>query len=113
MGMLERGGTVRTAVIEDRTKNTMQPIVSDNVEVGSEVYLSWGYWNAAARYEPQSSKTGPKTPCSLSFVRMWKWARKFILTNGQVTGGWTMSTYTASSTTFKLMWKGTSTRTGW
>jgi transposase-like protein len=38
MGMLERGGTVRTAVIEDRTKNTMQPIVRENVEVGSEVY---------------------------------------------------------------------------
>src|ERR1035441_3737354 len=38
MGMLERGGTVRTAVIEDRTKNTMQPIVRENVEAGSEVY---------------------------------------------------------------------------
>jgi transposase-like protein len=38
MGMLERGGTVRTAIIEDRTKGTMQPIVRENVEVGSEVY---------------------------------------------------------------------------
>jgi transposase-like protein len=38
MGMLERGGTIRTAVIEDRTKNTMQPIVRENVEAGSEVY---------------------------------------------------------------------------
>ena len=38
MGMLERGGTVRTAVIEDRTKTTMQPIVRENVETGSEVY---------------------------------------------------------------------------
>jgi len=37
MGMLERGGTVRTAVIEDRTKKTMQPIIRENVATGSEV----------------------------------------------------------------------------
>jgi transposase-like protein len=37
MGMLERGKTVRTAVIEDRTKAIMQPIIRDNVEVGSRV----------------------------------------------------------------------------
>jgi len=37
MGMLERGGTVRTAVIEDRTKKNMQPIVLENVEAGSQV----------------------------------------------------------------------------
>ena len=39
MGMLQRGGTVRTAVIEDRTKRVMQPIVRENVEPGSEVSL--------------------------------------------------------------------------
>jgi transposase-like protein len=38
MGMLERGKTVRTAVIEDRTKATMQPIVRENVEPGSQVF---------------------------------------------------------------------------
>ena len=38
MGMLERGKTVRTAVIEERTKATMQPIVRENVEPGSAVF---------------------------------------------------------------------------
>jgi len=38
LGMLERGKTVRTAVIEDRTKSTMQPIVRENVESGSQVF---------------------------------------------------------------------------
>src|SRR3984893_5380177 len=38
MGMLERGKTVRTAVIEDRTKATMQPIVRENVEPGTAVF---------------------------------------------------------------------------
>jgi len=37
MGMLERGGTVRTAVISDRTKPTMQPIIRENVAEGSTV----------------------------------------------------------------------------
>ena len=35
LGMLERGGTVRTAVIEERTKKAMQPIIRENVEQGS------------------------------------------------------------------------------
>jgi transposase-like protein len=38
MGILERGKTVRTAVIEDRTKKTMQPIVRENVEPGTNVF---------------------------------------------------------------------------
>jgi transposase-like protein len=38
MGMLERGKTVRTAVIEDRTKKTMQPIIRENVEPGTDVF---------------------------------------------------------------------------
>jgi hypothetical protein len=38
LGMLERGGTVRTAIVEDRTKRTMQSIVRENVEPGSPVY---------------------------------------------------------------------------
>jgi hypothetical protein len=42
MGMLERGKTVRTAVIEDRTKVTMQPIVRENVEAGTRFSLMSG-----------------------------------------------------------------------
>ncbi|MGA3095991.1 MAG: IS1595 family transposase [Bryobacteraceae bacterium] len=38
MGMLERGKTVRTAVIEERTKAVMQPIIRENVEPGAEVF---------------------------------------------------------------------------
>jgi len=38
MGMLERGKTVRTAVIEDRSKAVMQPIVRANVEQGAEIH---------------------------------------------------------------------------
>jgi transposase-like protein len=38
MGMLERGKTVRAAVIEERTKAVMQPIVRENVESGSQVH---------------------------------------------------------------------------
>lgn len=37
LGMLERGGTVRTAVIEERTKKVMQPIIRENVEPGSQI----------------------------------------------------------------------------
>jgi ISXO2-like transposase domain/Transposase zinc-ribbon domain len=35
MGMLERGGTVRTQIITDRTKPSLHPIVRENVEPGS------------------------------------------------------------------------------
>jgi transposase-like protein len=37
LGMLERGGTVRTAVIEDRSKRTMQAAVREHVEPGSHI----------------------------------------------------------------------------
>jgi hypothetical protein len=37
MGMLERGKQVRAVVVADRTKTTMQPIIRENVEVGSMV----------------------------------------------------------------------------
>ena len=52
MGMLQRGGTVRTAIIEDRTKVTMQPIVRENVETGSQVYSDeWaGNWRMDDEY---------------------------------------------------------------
>jgi transposase-like protein len=35
MGMLERGGTVRTQIIPDRTKPTLHPIVREHVEPGA------------------------------------------------------------------------------
>jgi transposase-like protein len=37
LGMLERGRTVRTAVIDDRTKKAIQSAVRENVERGSEL----------------------------------------------------------------------------
>jgi transposase-like protein len=53
MGMLERGKTVRTAVIEERTKAVMQPIVRENVAPGSEVFSDeWGSgWRMDDLYE--------------------------------------------------------------
>ena len=38
MGMLERGGKIRTLVITDRQKPTMHPILRENVEPGSTLY---------------------------------------------------------------------------
>jgi transposase-like protein len=38
MGVLERGGRVRTQVIADRVKETMHPIVRQNVEAGAALY---------------------------------------------------------------------------
>ncbi len=37
MGMLERGGQVRATVVESRTKPHIDPVVSDNVQVGSHI----------------------------------------------------------------------------
>jgi transposase-like protein len=38
MGLLERGGEIRTQVIPDRQKHTLQPIVRQHVEAGSALY---------------------------------------------------------------------------
>ncbi len=38
LGMLERKGKVRTAVIEDRKKRTLQPKVREHVEAGAALY---------------------------------------------------------------------------
>jgi len=38
MGVLERGGEVRTAIIPDRQKHTLQPIVRQHVEPGAALY---------------------------------------------------------------------------
>jgi len=38
LGILERGKTVRTAVVEDRTKGTIQPLVKEHVDAGANIY---------------------------------------------------------------------------
>jgi transposase-like protein len=41
MGILERGGKVRTKVVANRRKKTLQAEVRDNVEAGSTVYTDF------------------------------------------------------------------------
>jgi transposase-like protein len=38
MGLLERGGEVRTQIIPDRQKGTLQPIVREHIEPGATLY---------------------------------------------------------------------------
>lgn len=38
LGMLERGGRVRARIIVDRTKPTIDPIVTENLEAGSQIH---------------------------------------------------------------------------
>ena len=50
LGILDRAGTVRTAVIEDRKKKTMGPIVRENVAEGSQLMTDeWqsGWWEGS------------------------------------------------------------------
>ncbi len=55
MGILERGGKVRTQVIENRKGKALQPIVRGNVETGTEVDtdMHLGYWGLDADYTHQ------------------------------------------------------------
>jgi transposase-like protein len=55
MGVMERGGRVRTQVIPDRQKHTLQPIVREHVEVGSALYTDemGGYKGLQGEYEHQ------------------------------------------------------------
>ena len=52
MGVLERGGQVRTQVIPDRLKTTLQPIVRQHVEPGSALYTDemGGYKGLSKEY---------------------------------------------------------------
>lgn len=52
MGILERGGRVRTKVIADRQKETLQPIVRQHVEPGANLYTDemGGYKGLAKDY---------------------------------------------------------------
>jgi transposase-like protein len=55
MGMLQRGGKVRTAVIENRDKETLQSHVRQNVSTGSQVFTDElvSYWGLDADYVHQ------------------------------------------------------------
>jgi transposase-like protein len=52
MGMLQRGGKVRTAVIENRDKETLHGHVNQNVAVGSNVFTDEliSYWGLDEKY---------------------------------------------------------------
>lgn len=52
MGLLERGGTVRTQIIPDRVKGTLQPIVRQHVAAGTSLYTDemGGYKGLDAEY---------------------------------------------------------------
>jgi transposase-like protein len=55
MGMLERGGHVRTQVIPNRHKETLQPIVKEHVQAGTALYTDelWGYHGLASEFRHQ------------------------------------------------------------
>lgn len=52
MGMLERGGTVKTHVIAERDKKTLHGKVADHIEAGAEVVTDElvSYWGLAENY---------------------------------------------------------------
>jgi transposase-like protein len=53
MGMLERGGRVRTRIVSDRLQNTLQPIIEKHVEAGSAMFTDehGGYKGLHMEYE--------------------------------------------------------------
>lgn len=55
MGMLERGGHVRTQVIPNRHKETLQPIVKEHVQAGAALYTDelWGYHGLSSEFQHQ------------------------------------------------------------
>ena len=55
MGVLERGGKVRTKIIQDRSKETLQGIVKSHVAAGAAVYTDelHGYWGLNEQYAHQ------------------------------------------------------------
>ena len=52
MGVLKRGGEVRATVVEDRSKEVLQPIVNQHVRKGSKVYTDEliSYWGLDEKY---------------------------------------------------------------
>lgn len=55
MGILERGGQVRTQVIPDRSGETLQGLVRDHVTAGTAIFTDelHGYWGLNEQYEHQ------------------------------------------------------------
>jgi len=55
MGMLERGGRVRTQVVADRVKTTLHPIIKRHVETGTALFTDelGGYRGLETEYEHQ------------------------------------------------------------
>jgi transposase-like protein len=55
MGMLERGGRVRTQVVADRVKTTLHPIIKRHVETGTALFTDelGGYRGLEHEYEHQ------------------------------------------------------------
>ncbi len=55
MGILERGGRVRTQVIPDRSGETLQGLVKEHVTTGAEVFTDelHGYWGLNEQYQHQ------------------------------------------------------------
>jgi len=53
MGIMERGGSVRTVVIPDRQKTTLQPIVKEHVHAGSALFTDemGGYKGLSEEYQ--------------------------------------------------------------
>src|SRR5205807_8592313 len=53
MGILQRGGQVRTQVIANRTKETMHPLVREHVQAGAALYSDelHGYWGLEDEYQ--------------------------------------------------------------
>ena len=51
-GVLERGKTVRTTVVDDRTKASIQPFVKEHVDAGSNIYSDehGDFWRMDALY---------------------------------------------------------------
>ena len=55
MGILERGGKVRTNIIPDRTSETLQGFVKNHVTAGANVFTDelHGYWGLDEQYKHQ------------------------------------------------------------
>jgi transposase-like protein len=55
MGFLERGGRVRTAIVENRHRDTVQPMVKKHVQMGAALYTDelGGYQGLHTEYEHQ------------------------------------------------------------
>ena len=77
MGLLERGGKIRTQVIPDRTQKTMQPIVRKHVQAGVALFLT-----RTALTKDCKMNTSTK---SLT-TQFGTWMARFTLTGWRISG---------------------------